>query len=159
MENNILDNLETSLKDLAPLEKKGLDTSSLKIFIKNYKQFLKINNKYKTDIEDVSFDDGLMIVKSFLEDKGAFTYTRDIISFANERLGLDFKDQKESRQITIDRILNRIRRNPELKNKLKIAVMSIRNETVHGINKSTVTKKQIITADTFSKWAEIIKNI
>lgn len=157
MENKILNDIELIIKELAPLEKKGLDTSSLKIFIKNYKQFLKINSFQNHESEDTTLDEKLLIVKSFLDDKKAFPYTKDVISFANDKLNLRFKDQKESREITINRILGRIKRNPELKDTLKTAVLSIRNEVAHNFGNKT--KKQIITAETFSKWAEIIKNI
>jgi hypothetical protein len=100
----------------------------------------------------------LEIIKSFLEDKKAFPTITEVIQFANDRLQLDFKDQKESREITISRIIGRIKTKPELKDKLKEAVLSIRNEMVHTSH-STKSKKQIISAEIFSKWADIIKNI
>lgn len=158
MENNIIDKLEEILKELKPLEKKGLDSSSLKIFIKNLKEFLKINNQTIIPLKELSFDEKLTIIQTFLEDKKAFPTIKDVIDFANQRLDLGFKDQKESREITISRIIGRIKSRPELKEILKEAVLSIRNEMVH-IPPSKKTKRQIITAATFSKWADIIKNI
>jgi len=157
MENNILIKLEEILKDLSPYQKKGLDTSSLKIFLKNFKDFLKFNPQlFSTEI---SFEEKLEIIKSFLEDKQAFPTIRDVIYFANDKLHLDFRDQKESREITISRIISRITSKPELKDTLKKAVVELRNEMIHTAVPTKRTKKQIITAETFGKWAEIIKNI
>ena len=48
--------------------------------------------------------------------------------------------------------------NPTLKEKLKLAVLSMRNEKMHNIS-SSKSKKEIITAETFDKWAEIIRKI
>ncbi len=158
MENDTLKKLEEALKDLNAYEKRGLDTSSLKIFIKNFKEFLKVNDPIKVRKNELTFEEKLAIIKSFLEDRVAFPTIHEVIRFANERLGLEFKDQKESRSVTISRIIGRINSKPELKETLKVAVLSIRNEMTHTtqVKKS---KKQIITAETFSKWADIIKNI
>jgi hypothetical protein len=158
MENNTLNKLEEVLKELSIYEKKGLDTSSLKIFIKNFKEFIKLNESPKLFMEELTFDKKLEVIQSFLEDKKAFLTINEVIQFANDRLQLDFKDQKESREITISRIISRIKSKPELKEKLKLAVLSLRNEMVHT-SRSTKSKKQIISAETFSKWADIIKNI
>lgn len=158
MENNTLNKLEGILKELSSYERKGLDTSSLKIFIKNFKEFIKLNTQPNLFSEELTFENKLEIIKSFLEDKRAFPTIIEVIEFANERLQLDFKDQKESREITISRIIGRIKTKPELKDQLKEAVLSIRNEMVHK-SRSTKSKKQIINAETFSKWADIIKNI
>jgi len=158
MENATLKKLEEALKELTSYEKMGLDTSSLKIFIKNFKQFIKLNAGSNFFPEELTFEKKLEIIQSFLEDRKAFPTITDVIGFANDRLQLDFKDQKESREITISRIILRIRSKPELKDKLKTAVLSIRNEMVHNMPR-TRSKKHIITAETFSKWADIIKNI
>lgn len=158
MENNTLKKLEEVLKELNTYEKKGLDTSSLKIFIKNYKEFIKLNDQNLFYHEDITFENKLEIIKKFLEDKKVFPRINDIIQFANYRLHLEFKDQKESREVTISRIIGRIRSKPELKESLKMAVLSIRNEMGHTIP-SKKSKKEIISAETFSKWADIIKNI
>ncbi len=159
MENSTLKILEDSLKELSHFEKKGLDTSSLKIFIKNFKEFLKLNTQPNLfGEEELTFENKLEIIKSFLEDKKAFPTINEVIYFANNRLQLDFKDQKESRKTTIDRIISRIKSKPELKDQLKMAVLSIRNEMVHK-SRSSKSKRQIISAETFSKWADIIKNI
>lgn len=154
MENNTLNKLEVCLRELLVYEKKGLDTSSLKIFIKNFKEFLKTNGN---DV-DLTPEEKILIIKGFLEDKKAFPTIREVIVFANDRLGLDFKDQKESRSVTISRIIGRVESSPEIKEKLKKAVISIRNEMAHVVTTKR-SKKQIITADTFNKWAEIIKKI
>ena len=158
MENNTLKKLEDILKELSSYERKGLDTSSLKIFIKNFKEFIKINTQPNLFSEELTFDNKLELIKSFLEDKKAFPTIIEVIQFANSRLQLDFKNQKESREVTISRIIGRIKTKPELKEKLKEAVFTIRNEMVHT-SRSTKSKKKIISAETFSKWADIIKNI
>lgn len=152
---DILNKLESLLKELSPFEKNGLDTSSLKIFIKNYKNFIRLD---KYSVEQLSFEDKLDLIKKFLEDKKVFPAIKDVISFANEKLGLQFKDQKESRNITISRIVNRVRNNPLLKDKLKLSVLSMRNEKMDNIS-SSKSKKEIISAETFDKWAEIISKI
>lgn len=158
MENNTLIKLEEAIKELNIYEKRGLDTSSLKIFIKNLKEFLKVNEQPTLFKRELSFEEKLSIIKTFLEDKKAFPTIKDVIDFANGRLNLEFKDQKESRDITISRIIGRINSKPELKETLKKAVISIRNEMVHT-PQTKKSKKQIITTETFSKWADIIKNI
>ena len=158
MDNNTLIKLEEALKELNIYEKKGLDTSSLKIFIKNFKEFLKVNEQQTLFKGELSFEEKLSIIKTFLEDKKAFPTIKDVIDFANDRLNLEFKDQKESRDVTISRIIGRINSKPELKETLKKAVISIRNEMVHT-SQTKKSKKQIITTETFSKWADIIKNI
>jgi hypothetical protein len=158
MDNSALKKLEQILKELGPFEKKGLDTSSLKIFIRNFKEFIKINSQTSLFSDELNLNDKLNIIKSFLEDRKAFPTINDVIHFANDRLDLEFKDQKESRATTINRIISRINSKPELKEKLKFAVLDIRNEMVHS-GFSSKSKKEIITAEIFSKWAEIIKNI
>ena len=158
MENSILTKLENIQKEISIYEKKGLDSSSLKIFIKNFKEFLKLNNQSDLFQQESSLEKKLSIIKSFLEDKKAFPKIEDVITFANERLGIDFKSQKKSRETTISLIIGRISSKPELKDKLKEAVLSIRNEMVHN-TKSKKSSKQIITTESFSKWADIIKNI
>ncbi|MCT4643596.1 MAG: hypothetical protein N4A74_01320 [Carboxylicivirga sp.] len=154
--NRHIEILENMLKEVAILEKKGLDTSSLKMFIKNYKTFLMLNEEVITGQAELSYEKKLEVIKSFLEDKKAFPRIKDVIEFANIELQLSFKDQKVSRDVTIGRIIYRIERNPELKEILKDAVLKIRNKKVHTNNK---TKKDLITAETFNRWAEIIKNI
>lgn len=174
MENEILKQIEIIAKELSPYEKKGLDTSSLKIFIKNLKEFLKLNTSNVTfdDFNAISklndshilftdnhsFEEKLALIRSFLEDEKVFPKINDVIEFANDRLDLDFKNQKASRDITINRIIGRIRKKPELKEKLKLAVLSIRNEIVHSSSPKK-TNNEIISAETFSQWADIIKNI
>ena len=68
---DILNKLECILKELSSFEKMGLDTSSLKIFIKNYKNFLTINEQA---IEQLSLDEKLSVkdmIKILLSEKGA----------------------------------------------------------------------------------------
>lgn len=151
----VLDQLESILKQLSPYEKNGLDTSSLKIFIKNFRNFLKIHDP---STDQLSFEDKISLVQEFLEDKKAFPTIKDVINFANENLGLDFKDQKASRKITILRIVGRIRTNPSLKEQLKLSVRAMRNEKMHSISLNK-TKQELISAETFDKWAEIILKI
>lgn len=153
--NKHIEILENILKEIAIYEKKGLDTSSLKMFIKNYKSFEKLNKQESINQIELTFEKKLDLIKAFLEDKKAFPRISDIIDFANNDLQLGFKDQKESRAITIGRIISRIEKNPELKEILKKAVLNIRNKKIH----SSKTKSDLITADTFNRWADIIKNI
>ena len=80
------------------------------------------------------------------------------MDFASEKLQLNFKDQKLSREITIDRIMRRFKLTPELKDVFKNAVISLRNEKIHK-SATAKSKTEIISAETFMKWAEIIKNI
>ncbi|SFF69847.1 hypothetical protein [Sunxiuqinia elliptica] len=158
MENRILNELEKIQKEISIYERKGLDSSSLKIFIKNFKEFIKLNEDIFNELKPIPFEEKLLIIEKFLEDKKAFPTIGSVIEFANNKLDLGFKDQKESRKVTISRIIGRIKSKPELKDKLKKAVLEIRNEKVHTI-KSSKTKKEVISAETFSKWADIIKNI
>lgn len=159
-ENNILKKLEEALKEISIYEKRGFDASALKVFIKNFREYLKITSRNQKELfanEELTFERKLEIIQTFLEDRKAFPTIKEVIDFANIKLDLDFRDQKESREITISRIIGRIRSKPELKDKLKLAVFSIRNEK--AILVKPKTKKELITAETFEKWAEIIKNI
>lgn len=154
-----INDLEKMLKDFYYYEKKGLDTSSLRLFIKNLKVFQKIqfslDNKYD---KNITFEAKLELIKAFLEDKKVFSRIQDIIEFANDELELGFIDQKESRKITIQRIIGRIERNPKLKEKVKIAVINIRNKILHGrsIYKS---KREIENVESLTRWAEILSNL
>lgn len=146
------------MKDLSPFEKKGLDTSSLRLFIKNLKTFQKLQKIEQSRYgQNLSFEDKLNIIKTFLEDKKAFPRIKDIVDFANEQLSLGFKDQKESRDVTIRRVIGRIEETPELKEKVKNAVINIRNQKVHSSTKKT--KREIESVESFAKWAEILRNI
>lgn len=155
---NYIDFLESMMKDLTPFEKKGLDTSSLRLFIKNLKTFQKLQKIEQSRYgQNLSFEDKLNIIKTFLEDKKAFPRIKDIVDFANEQLSLGFKDQKESRDVTIRRVIGRIEETPELKEKVKNAVINIRNQKVHSSTKKT--KREIESVESFAKWAEILRNI
>lgn len=157
----IINKLEDILKSIKPYEKNGLDTSSLKIFIKSFNTFASLNPELfnEDSISEISIKEKLFIIKTFLEDRVAFPRISDVIDFANKNLDTEFKDQKESRALTIKLILGRIERTPELKDKLKSAVIKIRNEKAHPTSNKKRTKKEMMTAETFLKWAEILKNI
>lgn len=158
MENPTLKKLEEIAKEISLYEKKGFDASSLKLFIKNFKRYLQITNQLELPFSDdqAGLEAKLKVIKEFLEDKKVFPTISDVIDFANLKLNLDFRDQKASRETTISRIISRIESKPELKDVLKAAVISIRNEKVHTPSKS---RKEVISAETFIKWADIIKNI
>jgi len=150
---------EELLKAISILEKEGLDTSSLKVFIRNLKTFNKIQfAKLSNYNERLSLPQKLEIIKTFLEDKKIFPTITDVINFANQELLLDFRDQKESRIVTIRRVLGRIENSPNLREKVKEAVMRIRNQVYHDtqIKKS---KKEKEKAESFARWAEILINI
>lgn len=150
---------EDLLKSLSEFEKKGLDTSSLKVFIKNLKVYNKIRKAtIQSYNKKLSFEEKLNIIKSFLEDKKVFPTISDVINFANVELSLGFKDQKESRPITIRRVINRIEQSPNLKDKVKDAVMRIRNQvTQEPLIRSTKRDKD--KAESFARWAEILTNL
>jgi len=159
-DNSSLRKLEEALKELSFYEKKGFDASSLKIFIKDFKEYLRVTGQLEppeVSTDEITFENKLIIIQKFLQDRKAFLTIKDVIEFANTQLNLDFIDQKESREVTISRIISRIRNKPELKDTLKSAVISIRNEKAHGAK--TKSKKEVISAETFIKWADIIKNI
>jgi|GEM_PF-1418019 len=150
---------EELLKSLSQYENKGLDTSSLKRFIKNLKTFQKIQEtKASNYSEKLSFEEKLKIIRSFLEDEKVFPRIIDVINFANDELSLNFKDQKESRSTTIRRIIKRIEKRPELKEKVKEAVMRIRNREMHS-STSNMSKKEIEKAQSYAKWAEILTKL
>ena len=156
-----IEHLETILSELSNYERKGLDTSSLRQFIKNLKVFNRINRvqEKKVNIEaNIPFEEKLNLIKSFLKDKKAFPKIQDIIHFANKELDLQFKDQKESRETTINRILTRIEKSPELKESVKKAAFNIRNRKIHYHNKRG-TKKEKESAESFAKWAELLNNL
>ncbi|WP_299766559.1 hypothetical protein [uncultured Dokdonia sp.] len=151
--------LEKTLRELSDYEKRGLDTSSLRIFIKNLKIFEKIQeSRNLKSNKKISFEDKLELIKSFLEDKKVFPRIRDLIDFTNVEMGLGFKDQKESRALTIQRIIKRIEKRPELKDKVKLAVQKIRNETFHN-QSIQLDKKELSKIESFTKWAEILSNL
>lgn len=152
-----IDQLETIMKELSEYEKRGLDSSSLRVFIKNLKTFQKLQIYEQSRVDQSqTFDEKLAIIKSFLEDRKAFPRIKDVIDFANTQLSIEFIDQKESRDITIKRIIGRIQETPVLKEKVKIAVLSIRNQKAHS---SKSTKREIESQESFSKWAEILRNL
>ena len=154
-----IEQAEELLKSLSDFEKKGLDTSSLKIFIKNVKTFSKIQEtKINNETNNLSFENKLEIIKSFLEDRKVFPTIADVIIFANKELSIEFKDQKQSRDTTIKKIIGRIEESPELKELVKSAVKRVRNQNAHSPKKSA-TKKEIEQAESFAKWAEILGNL
>lgn len=150
--------LESILKILSEHEKNGLDTSSLKVFIKSLKTFNKIQEKRNNRLDQkIKPGKKLELIKEFLEDNKVFPSIKDIISFANDDLGLSFKDQKESRATTIQRIIKRVEKEPEIKDNIKNAVRDIRNNIVH--NKNTSNKKHTGDIESYSKWAEVLSNL
>jgi len=151
--------LENLMNDLSFYENKGLDTSSLRLFIKNLKTFQKIQKIQEFKVsQSLSFAEKLNIIKSFLEDKKIFHNIKRVIDFANKELDLGFRDQKESRKTTIRRVIGKIEETPELKEKVKLAVLKIRNQKMHYISKKR-TKKEIESAESYAKWAEILRNL
>lgn len=151
--------LEDIMSDLTIYEKNGLDTSSLRLFIKNLKTFQKIQKVQEGRFnQNLSFTEKLNVIKSFLEDKKIFPNIKDLIDFVNVQLSLDFKDQKESRSVTIRRLIGRIEETPEIKENVKRAVINIRNQKLHSTNKKQ-TKKEIESAESFAKWADILRNL
>ncbi len=155
---NYIEYLEKMMKELSEFERKGLDTSSLRLFVKNLKTFQKLQKfEQNRTSQNLSFEEKLEIIKSFLEDIKAFPRIKDVIAFANEKLSLGFLDQKEARDVTIKRIIGRIQETPELKEKMKFAVLEIRNQNAHSTKKRT--KKDLDSAESFSKWAEILRNL
>ena len=154
-----INNLESILKELSFYEKKGLDTSSLHLFVKNLKVFNKVQRSRENKIDaNTTFEEKLNVIKSFLEDKKAFPKISDIIAFANQEMSLGFKDQKQSRTMTINMIINRIEKNPELKEKVKQSVKNIRNQKIHS-RSSYKSKKELDNVESFAKWAEILSKI
>jgi hypothetical protein len=155
---NYIKQLEEIQKELSIFQKDGLDISSLKLFINNIKIFKKVQDaQSEKQYKSLSQEDKLIIIQKFLEDKKAFPRISDVINFANNDLNLDFKDQKESRATTIGRIIIRFANSPTLQENLKRAVMNIRNQKVH--NAKSKNKKDLMSAEIFSKWAEIIGKI
>lgn len=155
-----LNDFENILKKLSPYEKKGLDTSSLRLFIKNLKVFYKIQCSRENKIEDnISFDEKLNTIKLFLEDKNAFPKISDIIYFVINEIAIEFKDQKQSRVKTIEIIIDRIARNPELKEKVKESARNIRNQKAHLSNSSHKSKNETDSIESFAKWAEILSKL
>lgn len=159
MLNKYIEEIEIMMKDLSIYEKKGLDTSSLRLFLKNLKTYSKIQRlEIDNSSKNMSFSEKLEIIKNFLEDKKAFPRIIDVINFANDKLGLGFIDQKESRNVTIKRIIGRINETPFLKDKVKNAVFEISNQ-INGSSTSNSTKREKESIESFSKWAQILRNI
>lgn len=153
--------VEELLRSLSEYERVGLDTSSLKVFSKNLKTFLKLQKVSAfNQSEHMTFSEKLAIIKSFLEDKKLFPKISDVIKFANEELSLDFKDQKESRIVTIRRVIGRIEETPELKDVVKSAVNRLRNQAVHSkYSASKSSKKDQEKIETYARWAEILMKL
>lgn len=154
-----IEQAEELLKSLSDFEKKGLDTSSLKIFIKNLKTFSKIQEtKFNNETENLSYENKLDVIRLFLEDKKVFPTISDVIDFANKELSIEFRDQKQSRETTIIKIISRIKESPELTELVKSAVKRMRNQNFHS-SKKIATKREIEQAESYAKWAEILGNL
>lgn len=83
-ENSIVKKLEEALKEISLYEKKGFDASSLKIFIKNFKEYLKVTGQTQLSVfpkEELTFEKKLQIIQSFLEDKKIFPTIKEVIEF------------------------------------------------------------------------------
>lgn len=153
-----IEDLDLILRNLSEYEKKGLDTSSLKLFIRNLKTFNKVQksreNRY---LSNITLEDKLDLIRSFLEDKIVFPKIKDVIDFSNNILGLNFRDQKESRSLTIQRIIKRIEKDPQLKNNIKDAVKDlVKSNAGYKKSEGGNGKSDI---ESYSKWAEVLSNL
>jgi dephospho-CoA kinase len=153
MDSNI-SQLEDVLNDVRQYEKLGLDTSYLKLFIKNYKLFLKLNN-----IEtEYSESNRFKILEEILNNRQLFPTISDIIYFSNYNLGVEFKSQKASREITINRIIKRAEKDESFKNVLKSKLSSFIAEGHYKEQKTMSTVKPINYND-LEQWAKMLKDI
>lgn len=157
MPNNVT-KLEKILKDITVYEKQGLDTSYLKSFIKQYKVFLNINN-IKSDFLQISDDEKLEIIREIMLDKNIFPAIKDIILFANEEMGVDFKSQNTSRNVTITRIIKRVDKDPELKTKLKKSLLWLIEEKGYSPKKAANPSKEFNNLKDLSKWVNMLKEL
>lgn len=156
MDKNI-DNLEKVLKDISKYERIGLDTSYLKSFIKNYKLFLELN-EIESDIKHDSYSDRIKILTSILNDNKLFPRIIDIVEFTNTNLDIEFKSQKASRYITINRIIKRSEKDDDFKKNLKSKLKSLINDGYYKEQKKPVTSKKSRLND-LDKWAEMLRDL
>ncbi|WP_422840449.1 hypothetical protein [Aeromonas veronii] len=150
--------LERILKDLSKFEKQGLDTSYLKSFIRQYKTFIKIND-VKPDISSYSDYQKFNIIREIMNDKIIFPTINHIIYFANEEMELDFKSQNASREITIDRILKRVEKDPEFKHKLKKSLIWLLSVTDYNMKSTSSYIKSESNSKYLDKWVKMLKEL
>ncbi|MFQ1969720.1 hypothetical protein ACK344_09085 [Aeromonas veronii] len=153
MDNNIA-KLEDILKNIRQYEKLGLDTSYLKLFIKNYKLFLELNNIKPEYSEDNRFK----ILEDILNNRQLFPRISDIILFSNHNLGVEFKSQNASRDVTINRIIKRAEKDERFKNILKSKLSTLISEGYYKEQKTNSSSKQISYND-LEQWARMLKDI
>lgn len=146
--------LEDILKSVRKYEKLGLDTSYLKLFIKNYKLFLELNNIEPEYSEDSRF----RILEEILNNRQLFPRIADIIHFSNKNLGVDFKSQNASREVTIDRIIKRAEKDENFKDILKYKLSSFISEGYYKEQRTSSSYKSINYND-LEQWARMLKDI
>ncbi|EKG0039292.1 hypothetical protein O1D87_003549 [Vibrio cholerae] len=146
--------LEEVLKNLRQYEKLGLDTSYLKLFIKNYKLFLDLNN---IEVEH-SIDSRFKILEIILNNRQLFPKISDIINFSNNNLGVEFKSQKASRDVTINRIIKRAEKDETFKNVLKSKLESWISDGYYKEQKVSSSSKKLNYND-LEQWARMLKDI
>ncbi|MUJ21374.1 hypothetical protein GNP80_04480 [Aliivibrio fischeri] len=153
MDNSVIE-LEDILKKVRKYEKIGLDTSYLKLFIKNYKLFLELNN-IKPDISEFN---RFKILEEILNNRQLFPRIKDIIFFSNFNLGVEFKSQNASRDVTINRIIKRAEKDVNFKNKLRDKLSSLIADGYYKEQKNNQTSKAINYND-LEQWAKMLKDI
>ncbi|MCG6489824.1 hypothetical protein K6U37_12770 [Vibrio parahaemolyticus] len=153
MDNN-LEKLESILKNIRKYEKLGLDTSYLKLFIKNYKFFLDLNN-IKLDYSD---SQRFKILEKILNNQQLFPKISDIIYFSNFNLGIEFKSQNASREVTISRIIKKAEKDEDFRNVLKSKLSNLISMGHYKEQKLTSTSKSINYND-LEEWAKMLKDI
>lgn len=146
--------LEDILKNIRKYEKLGLDTSYLKLFIKNYKLFLEFNNIKP----ELSASDRFKILKKILDNKLLFPTIADIVDFANFKLGIEFKSQKTSRTVTINRIIKRSEKDENFKKVLKEKLSSLILDGYYKDQRYNSVSKQINYND-LEQWAKMLEDI
>lgn len=155
---NSLYELERILKDLSKYEKQGLDTSYLKLFIKQYKVFINLN-KMKPDLANYSDYEKFDIIRDIMNDRSIFPTIKDIVFFANEEMDLDFKSQNASREITISRILKKVEKDPEFKNKLKKSLLWLIEEADYSFKSKYTSRKIENNSNYLDKWVKMLKEL
>jgi hypothetical protein len=146
--------LEDILKNVRKYEKSGLDTSYLKLFIKNYKLFLELNNIEPEYSEDSRFK----ILDEILNNRQLFPRIADIIHFSNYNLGVDFKSQNASREVTIERIIKRAEKDEIFKEQLKYKLSTFISEGYYKEQKTSISSKSNNYND-LEQWARMLKDI
>ncbi|MBU2932213.1 hypothetical protein [Vibrio cyclitrophicus] len=149
-----VEKLEIILKEVRKYEKQGLDTSYLKLFIKDYKFFLELNDIKVERTENSRFK----ILEEILNNKELFPRIIDIIDFSNNNLGIEFKSQKTSRETTINRIIKRAEKDEKFKNILKSKLSSLISDGYYS-NKKTISSSKIKHYNDLEQWAKMLKDI